>query len=38
MEADKAILQDLEGFGEEKFFKMAIEKFRIFVLGSSKIS
>ena len=27
MEADKAIFQDLEGFGEDEFFKMAMESF-----------
>ena len=38
MEIDNAIFQDLESFVKEKIFKMAMEKFRIFVWGNSKIS
>ena len=35
MEIDNAIFQDLESFGKEKFFKMALKKFWIFVLAKS---
>ena len=31
MEIDDAIFQDLESFGKESFFKLAMEKFWIFV-------
>jgi len=36
MTIDNAIFQDLEGLGKEKFFKMPLEKFWIFVWESSK--
>ena len=38
MEIDSEIFQHLESFGKEKFFKMAMEKFWIFVWENSKIS
>ena len=36
MDIDNAIFQDLESFGKEKFFKMAMEEFLIFVCGILK--
>ena len=36
MEIDDTIFQDLESFGKERIFKMAIEKFLIFVWKNSK--
>ena len=38
MEIDYAIYQDLDSFGREKFFKMAMEKFWIFVWENCRIS
>ena len=38
MEIDNAIFQNLESFGKEKLFKMAMEKFWIFAWANSKIS
>ena len=38
MEIDNVTFQDLEGFEKEKVFKMAMEKFWIFVWENSKIS
>ena len=38
MEFDNTIFQDLKGFGKEKFFKMAMEKFWIFVLENYQLS
>ena len=38
MEIDNAIFQDLESFGEEDFFNMAMEKFWCFVLEYNKTS
>ena len=36
MEVDNAIFQDLESFVKRRFFKMAMEKFWIFVWKNSK--
>ena len=36
MEIENAISQDLESLGREKFFKMAMENFWIFVWKNSK--
>ena len=33
-----AIFQDLENFRKKRFFKLTMEKFWIFVYGSSRIS
>ena len=38
MEIENAIFQDLESFGKEKFFKVAMEKFWICARDNSKIS
>jgi len=38
LEIDSAIFQDLESFGKEKFFEMAMETFWIFVWKYSNIS
>ena len=37
MEINNAIFQDLESFGKEKFFKMVLEKFWIFIWENSKV-
>ena len=36
LEIDYAIFQDLESFGKERIFRMAMEKFWIVVLKNSK--
>ena len=36
MEIENAIFQDLVSFGKEKIFRMAMEKFWIFVWKNSK--
>ena len=38
IEIDNVIFQDLKSFENERFFKMAMEKFWILVWGNSKIS
>ena len=38
MEIDNAIFQDVESFGKERFFKMAVEKFWIFLWEDSSRS
>ena len=38
MEIHNAIFQDLESFGKEEFFKMAVEKFWIVVWEISRMS
>ena len=38
MEIDNAIFLDLESFGKERFFKMAMEKFWIFIWRNSEMS
>jgi len=38
MEIDNVIFKGLESCGKEKYFKMALEKFRIFVWENSEIS
>ena len=38
MEIGNATFQDLESFGKEKFFKLVVEKFWIFVWENSEIS
>ena len=38
MEINSAIFQDLESFVKEKYFNMAMERFWIIVLESSKTS
>ena len=38
MEIDNAIIQDLESSGQGTFFKMAMEKFKIFIWENSTIS
>ena len=36
LEIDNAIFQDLESFGKESIFKMAVEKFWIFIWKNSR--
>ena len=38
MKIDIAIFQEMESFGKEKLFKIAMEKFLIFVWENSEIS
>ena len=38
MEINNAIFQDLQRSGKEKFLKLAMEKFWIFVWENSKVS
>ena len=36
MEIENAVFQDLESFGKEKIFKMAMERFSIFIWKNYK--